>query len=258
MTEPRTPAPLPPEAARAVEAARAETFSYAVRTFASPGEAPRLVVALGEAHVKLARASELGRAVVERFDLRGVETFQRRRVALGGLLGVLIHAPRAALRALSLGRVKDSTIVDARARREGHTIELEQTDVVPVALHAASVYLALFFVVAWTELALMFLRAVLDVGALADAAAGLTVAALVLELHLLLLVPAWLLRRRSWAWLVHPAVALVTVRDTLMAEGTVRMLRDHPAPQAALVIMGRAHLPGYERELVARGFRRVS
>ncbi len=258
MTDPPTPAPLSREAARAVEAARAETFSYAVRAFASPGDAPRLVIALGEAHVKLARASELGKAVVERFELRGVETFQRHRVALGGLLGVLIHAPRAALRALSLGRVKDSTIVDARACREGHTALLEETDVVPMALHAASVYLALFFVVAWTEVALMLLRTVLDHGALADAAAGLTVVALVFELHLLLLVPAWLLRRRSWAWLVHPAVALVTVRDTLMADGTVRMLRDHPGPPAALVIMGRAHLPGYERELVARGFRRVS
>jgi len=257
MTAPPAPARLSPEVARAVEAAGAETLSYAVRVFASPEEPPRLVVALGEAHVKLARASELGRAVVERFDLRGVETFQRRRVALGGLLGVLIHAPRSALRAVTFGKVKDSTIVDARARREGHTIELEQTDVVPMALHAASIYLALFFVVAWTELALMLLRVVLDAQVLADAAAGLTGVALAFELHLLLLVPAWLSRRHSWAWLVHPAVALVTVRDTLMAEGTARMMRDYPAPPAALVIMGRAHLAGYEHELVARGYRRV-
>lgn len=258
MTHSPPPTALSAEAARAVEAARAEPFSYAVRTFAAPGDRARLVVALGEAHVKLGHASRLGKDVVACFDLRGVETFQRRQVALGGLLGVLIHAPRAALRALSFGRIKDSTIVDARARREGHTVELEATATVPVALHAASVYLALFFVVAWTELALMLVRALLDVAALESAAAGLTVVGLALEVHMLLLLPAWLLRRRSWAWLVHPAVALVTVRDVLLAEGTVRMLRAHPEPEAALVIMGRAHLPGYERELVARGFRRIS
>ncbi len=264
------PARLSPEARRAVEQARAEPLSYAVRMFACPDvprpgehgepQQPRLLVALGEAHLKLARASALGRAVVEQFELRGVETFQRDRVALGRLLGVLIHAPRAVLRALSLGLVKDSTIIDARQRAVGHTVQLEAAEVTPRALHAASVYLAAFFVVAWTELGLALARALLGAhghGALELVASGLTVVGLAFEIHLLLLLPAWFLRRRSWAWLVHPAVGLVTVRDTLMADGTVRMLRDHPEPDAALVIMGRAHLPGYERELLARGFRRV-
>ena len=41
----------------------------------------------------------------------------------------------------------------------------------------------------------------------------------------------------------------------MMVEGTMRMLADHPGPREALVIMGRAHLPGYQRELVeAHGF----
>ena len=40
------------------------------------------------------------------------------------------------------------------------------------------------------------------------------------------------------------------VRNVTMAEGTVAMLREQPLPRAALVLMGRAHLPGYARELV--------
>jgi hypothetical protein len=44
----------------------------------------------------------------------------------------------------------------------------------------------------------------------------------------------------------------------MMVEGTMQMLADHPGPGAALVIMGRAHLPGYERELVtAHGFTQI-
>ena len=34
------------------------------------------------------------------------------------------------------------------------------------------------------------------------------------------------------------------------AEGTVRMLEDHPAIGAAVVVMGRAHVSGYTRILV--------
>jgi hypothetical protein len=50
----------------------------------------------------------------------------------------------------------------------------------------------------------------------------------------------------------------VSVRDKLMANGTVQMLSDHPEVQSAVVVMGRAHLPGFERELVdLHGFRRI-
>ena len=53
-------------------------------------------------------------------------------------------------------------------------------------------------------------------------------------------------------------IAILSTRDTLMAEGTVRMLREHPEPSAAVVVMGRAHVNGYERELVLKhGFERA-
>jgi hypothetical protein len=66
------------------------------------------------------------------------------------------------------------------------------------------------------------------------------------------------LQRRSWSWVIHPGVAILSTRNLMMVEGTMRMLADHPGPRAALVIMGRAHLPGYERELVeTHGFTRL-
>jgi len=87
----------------------------------------------------------------------------------------------------------------------------------------------------------------------------ITTIAFAFQLHTLLLVPAWMLRRWQWSWVIHPAVAILTLRDTIMAEGTVVMLREVPGPRAAVVIMGRAHLAGYERELVEKHeFRRVA
>jgi hypothetical protein len=86
---------------------------------------------------------------------------------------------------------------------------------------------------------------------------GLLLAVIALEVHMLALVPAIALRRRSWSYVIHPAIGLITIRDPLMAEGTVRMLEDHPTG-AAVVVMGRAHLPGFERELIEKhGFHRV-
>jgi len=60
------------------------------------------------------------------------------------------------------------------------------------------------------------------------------------------------LRRCAWSWILNPALAILTVRDRLMARDTLRMLAEHPDPRAALVIMGRAHLRGYEYELAER------
>lgn len=75
---------------------------------------------------------------------------------------------------------------------------------------------------------------------------------------MLMLVPAYFLRAHSWAWVIQPVIAILSTRDTLMAEGTVRMLREHPEPSAAVVVMGRAHVNGYERELVLKhGFERA-
>ncbi|GAC1591758.1 MAG: hypothetical protein NVS3B20_17620 [Polyangiales bacterium] len=248
--------PILSERAR-VALARAATMktSYGVRFYAVPAsgrERPRVLVVLGEAHLKLAAASAVGREVVDAFELRGVETFQTKRVVAGRLLGPLIHVPRLMLRAASLGAVKGSTITEAKALDHGMTVDLERTDKVPLPLHVASVYLALFFAVFWLNFLFMWLPFGANIHAL------LTQGIAILDVHLLALIPAVILRRWRWAWLLHPAVAIITVRDTLMAAGTVRMLAEHPSIRAAVVIMGRAHLPGYQRELLERhGFVRI-
>jgi len=219
-------------------------LSYTARYVLTPLPERRLVVILGEAHVKLGLASALGEALVNCFELRGVETFQKRQVAAGRLLGFLIHAPRALLRALSLGLVKDSTIVDAKAITSGRTVELERADSVPLSLHVASVYLAGLFCVLYPAVLLSLAGFTLHGRWLLFAA--------FFELHCYALLPAYVFRHRPWAWLIHPAIALLTVRDSLMAEGTLRMLREHPQATAAIVVMGRAHVAGYERELRER------
>lgn len=252
---------LSASARSALDRARAETLSYGVRMYRCPGETERLLVVLGEAHLKLAAASALGRDVVGAFELRGVETFQRRRVIGGNALWVLIHVPRLVLRAMSFGLIKGSTITDAKELPTGHTVELERAKKMPIALHAASIYLALLFLVLWSHFAMMLGLLFWPGGfgeALASALGWLTLVTFAFEVHLLLLVPAFLLRRHPWSWLIHPAVGLVTVRDALMADGTVRMLEDHPTEKTAVVVMGRAHLPGFERELLTHhGFTKI-
>jgi len=240
---------LPAGARPALERALRQPLSYAARYVIAPGPRPRVVVVLGEAHVKLRAAAQLGKDVVSRFELRGVETFQRRKVMAGRLLGFLIQAPRTVLRLLSFGAVKGSTITDAKELTEGHTEELERTDAIPPGLHAASIYLSAFFAVSWAYFFLNLAGIVVP---------WMHLVMVAFQVHLVALVPAYLMRRHSWAWMLHPAVALLTVRDTLMAEGTVRMLREHPEPSAAVVVMGRAHLLGFERELVEKhGFTRA-
>jgi hypothetical protein len=236
---------------RALEAARALPLSYVVRAVRAPDG--RHVAILGEAHLKLARASDVGKAVVSAFELRGVETFQRDKVTWGRALGIVIHVPRAVLRAVSLGAVKDSTIVDARQLPSGFTVPIERAPRMPLALHVASVYMTCFFVVAFLAMALPLIAPVLPW--LAAVVAALSFA---FHVHLWLLVPGLFVRRRSWSWLVHPFLGILGPRDVLMAAGTVRMLEDHLAPRAAVVVMGRAHVSGYERLLVERyGFARV-
>src|SRR5436190_24401373 len=99
-------ADLPEKARRALDRARAKRLSYAVRMVRAPDG--RLVAILGEAHMKLKEASEIGAEVVQSFELRGVETFQRKQVFLGRTLGVFIQGPRTLLRWLSIGAVKGS------------------------------------------------------------------------------------------------------------------------------------------------------
>jgi hypothetical protein len=242
---------LPENARRALERARAEAVSYAVRIVRSPGG--RLVAILGEAHLKLEKASEIGKEVVGAFELRGVETFQRKQVIGGRVLGVVITVPRTILRALSFGAIKGSTITDAKQLPSGYTVELERAKRMPIGLHMASLYMTSFFVVGFLALAAPYLWGI------APLLAGLiTVLALGFQLHMLALIPAILLRRHSWSWLIHPFLGILTPRDELMAAGTVRMLEDHPRESAAVVVMGRAHVSGVERLLVDKyGFTRV-
>jgi hypothetical protein len=235
---------LSPDARLALAAARARPLSYRVRLLVAPDRRP--VVVVGEAHLKLRRAQRIGRQLVDAFDLRGVETFPRERVFFGRVLGVLIVAPRLLLRALTLGLIRGSTITDARHAPRGHTGLLENVSPIPLSLHVASAYLSAYFAVMF---ALLGLRPVLD-HLPAPLVQLLELAAFAFGCHIPLLIPALLLRRHAWSWILYPVIAIGTVRDRTMAEGTAALLREHPLPPAVLVIMGRLHLPGYVRALV--------
>jgi hypothetical protein len=240
------PADLSPDARAALDRARAHPLSYGVRALAAPDG--RVLVLVGETHLKLPAAHAVGRALVAAFDLRGVETFPRDRILLGRALGVLIEAPRLLLRLVSLGFIRGSTITDARRATRGHTFLLESVARIPLSLHVASAYLCAFFTVAF---AVILLQPFFD-----HLPPALTIplllVALAFQYHSLALIPALLLRRFRWTWVLHPAIAILTARDLTMAEGTLAMLRAHPEPRAALVIMGRAHLRGYARALMAQ------
>jgi hypothetical protein len=241
---------LSDNARRALERARATWFNYAVRIVRSPNG--RVVAILGEAHLKFEKASAIGKEVIGAFELRGVETSQRRQMFGGRLLGVAITAPRTLIRLLSFGAVKGSTIADAKQLPFGQTVEIERAKKMPFGLHVASAYMASFFLVLFVA---MFLRLLWPIVPLI--AGVIEFLAIAFEVHMALLIPAILLRRYSWCWVVHPFLGILTLRDELMAAGTLRMMEDHPANKAAVVVMGRAHLSGYERLLVERyGFKR--
>jgi hypothetical protein len=211
-----------------IDEARNHPLSYAVRTLRAPDG--RKLFILGEAHLKLARAKQIGQAVVKQFSLRGVETFPRKKVFGGTLLKWVIHAPRILLRILSLGLIKGSTIADAQP-----AFELENVSRVPLSLHLGASYLSAFFLVC---LGALFVPELVQ-------------PALIIQLHLWMVIPAYLLRKQPWHWVLNPIIAILTVRNQTMAEGTIEMLRQNPHGDA-LVIMGRAHLPGYEQELIEK------
>lgn len=242
---------LPEGARKALERARAEKISYSVDVLRAPDG--RLLAVLGEAHLKLAKASAIGKDVVGHFELRGVETFQRRQVVGGGTLGVLITLPRTVLRALSLGAIKGSTITDAKQLPSGYTVELERAKTMPFGLHVTALYMCAFFVVSVLAVLAPLIATVSPI--LAGAIVFLAVA---FQLHMILLVPAIPLRRYRWSWMIHPFLGILTLRDELMAAGTVRMFSDHPKRKSAVVVMGRAHVSGYARLLIdTYGFRRL-
>ena len=242
---------LPEGARRALDRARAEPLSYSVCFLRTPDG--RVLAVLGEAHIKLAKAAALGLDVVSNFELRGVETFQRQQIVGGRALGVVINVPRLVLRALSFGAIKGSTITDAKQLPSGHTVELERAKTMPFGLHVTALYMTAFFIV---SLLAMFVP--LLVGVLPGLAAAITMAAFAFQLHMIALVPAIILRRHRWSWVIHPFLGILTLRDELMAAGTVRMFEDHKAARAAVVVMGRAHVAGYTRLLVAKhGFKAI-
>lgn len=200
---------------------------------------------LGEAHLKLAKASEIGKDVVSAFELRGVETFQRKQITWGHALGFVITAPRLLLRALAFGAIKDSTIKDAKQLPSGYTVELERAKSMPFGLHVTSVYMTSFFVVSF-----LALLAPLVAPFVPGFSAAVMLAALGFQLHLLALIPGFFLRRHTWSWAIHPFLGILTLRDSLMSDGTVRMLADHPSMPEAVVVMGRAHVSGYSANLI--------
>ena len=243
---------LPDKARRALERAHEERLSYAVRLVRAPDG--RLVAILGETHLKLAKASAIGKDVVSAFELRGVETFQRKQITWGKALAFVIHAPRVLVRALSFGAIKDSTITDAKQLPSGYTVEIERAKRMPFGLHVASVYMVLYFTVSFFAVLAPLIATI----APALAAVILAVASL-FQLHLFALVPGFFFRRWSGSWIIHPFLGILTLRDELMVAGTVRMLDDHRSIPEAVVVMGRAHVRGFEALLVERhGYQRVA
>jgi hypothetical protein len=241
---------LSTEAKAALSKAEAMPLSYGVRYYAVPGNVARLLVVLGEAHMKLGPAYDVGKQVVASFPLRGVETAQMKKIFIGPALRAVIYAPRIALRVLSLGAVKGSTILEAKTLPDGHTVEIEKGEPVPLGLHVASVYITAFFALAFLQMFLVTIGHPID---------AITWIMFLFNAHFLFfLPPALLLRRKSWSWVIHPFIGILTLRDTIMANGTVKMLGDHPEDRTAIAVMGRAHLPGFEREIVEKhGFRRI-
>jgi hypothetical protein len=239
---------LPKEALDALDRARKKKLSYAVRMLRAPDG--RTLAVLGEAHMKMAEAAKIGRDVVSAFELRGVETFQRDQIFLGRLLGVLIHGPRLMLQLLSFGAMKGSTITDARQLPSGFTVQLERTKKVPFGLHITSLYLCAYMIIAILGLLLPLISVVSP-----PVAAAIVTALVAVQAHMILLIPAIVLRRFRWSWMIHPLIGILTLRDYLMVDGTVRMLEDHPR-MPAVVVMGRAHVSGYTRLLIDKhGFK---
>ena len=210
----------------------------------------REIFVLGESHVKTRGAAEICRRAIEAFTLRGVERLQRDDVFAGPLLGGFLERARGALQLLSGGNLAGSSIEVALELPDGHTVELEQTERVPLGLNVGTGYLAVYTTLALPAQVLMPLWG--NIPSLRP----LRVAIKLLGLHLYALPLAYALRDRPWAWTIQPLITILTVRDELLVNGIRRMLAMHPAAPA-VVIVGRAHVPGVVDRLLDHGFRRV-
>ena len=209
----------------------------------------KLVVTLGEVHIKFKKAKLLGKAAVDAFQLRGVEGMRfwhpSLSTTLAKCLGFCLVFPQLLIRKLLGGQLKGSTILDALEATHGKTVALESgfklgfrtwwaliglTSFVPVMMGA--VWAMMYYPIPdWFQSAVWAYEIYFGVG----------------------MIPALLLRHHSWAILVHPIAGLIYERDQHMAEQTVKMLEEVDEP-AALAIMGRAHLKGYGLALKGYGF----
>jgi len=205
---------------------------------------------LGETHLKTRRAAETCRQAVQAFSLRGVERLQRDQVFAGRLLGAFLGTARGALQLLSRSRLAGSTIEVALELPEGVTVELERSGRVPLGLHVGAAYLTLYMGLVLPALLLLpWWGAVPSLRPL-----RLTVK--LLGLHLYALPIAYVFREHPWAAAIQPLLTILTVRDTLLADGIRLMLATHPA-EPALVVVGRAHVRGVVARLLEHGFRRA-
>jgi hypothetical protein len=210
----------------------------------------RAVFILGESHVKTREAAELCRQAVGGFSLRGVERLQRDDVFAGPLLGGVLERAREAVERISGGRLAGSTIDVAMEMSEGETLELEQTEHVPPSLNVGTGYLAVYTTFVLPALLTMPLWGAVP------GLRSLRLAVRLFGLHLYALPLAYVLRDRPWAWAIQPLLTILTVRDSLLAEGIRRMLATH-REGPAIVIVGRAHVGGVVERLVEHGFRRM-
>jgi hypothetical protein len=126
-------------------------------------------------------------------------------------------------------------------------VELERAKKMPFGLHVASVYMTAFFVVSFLALLTPILAPIVP-----GFVAVLVLIAFCFQVHLLALVPGFFVRRYTWSWIVHPFLGILSLRDELMVAGTLRMLEDHRSIPEAVVVMGRAHVSGYQRRLVTQ------
>ena len=214
--------------------------------------AGKLVVVLGEVHLKLKKAKMLGKTAVDAFALRGVEGMRHwqpsRSTTLAKCFGFLLIFPQLLIRKLTANQVKGSTILDAWAATHGQTLALESgfqpgvrtwwaliglTSFVPVM--SLGVWLLVNYPMPfWFEVAVVGYEMYFVVG----------------------LIPSLLLRHHSWAILVHPMAGLIYERDRFMAAQTVLML-EQSSEATALTVMGRAHLKGYGLALKSHGFTKL-
>ena len=120
---------------------------------------------------------------------------------------------------------------EAFERRAARMQALVEENMV-LSLHIGAVYLGALFAVFWASVITMLVGVEIR---------ALLVLNYVFQLHLLALIPAVALRRYSFGPLLHPAVAILTVRDAMMAEGTIAMMSEHEGDAVVIdeLILGR-------------------